>query len=385
MSVTIGVDASNIRGGGGLTYLENLLRGYVPDHGLAPRIVVWASGATLSRLPTEPWLDKCHQPMLEGTLASRALWQRLYLDSCASGCDLLFVPGGTYVGSKRPYVAMSHNLLPFEQRERARYGVSPTRVRLELLRILQSKTLRDADGVIFLTDAAKQAIEAEVGLLPPRQRVVPHGIDESFVLSPRRQAPLSSYSSERPFRWLYVSIVDVYKHQWNVVAAVRRLRDEGIPVSLDLVGPAYPPALRRLDKAVSEYDPAGAFVRYHGRVVGTELVRMYKDADALVFASTCENMPIILMEGMAAGLPIVSGDRPVMREVLRNGGEYCNPENIADIARAMRTLVESAERRQTLANRAFELTRAYSWRATSQATFSFLCEVAQSRCPKRSK
>ena len=40
----------------------------------------------------------------------------------------------------------------------------------------------------------------------------------------------------------YTSIVDVYKHQWNVAEAVLRLRREGMPVTLDLVGPAYPPA-----------------------------------------------------------------------------------------------------------------------------------------------
>jgi glycosyltransferase involved in cell wall biosynthesis len=272
---------------------------------------------------------------------------------------------------------MSHNLLPFERREGARYGVSPTRIRLELLRRLQSRTLRRADGVIFLTEAAKQSIETVVGVLPQQQRVVPHGVDDVFVLPPRNQAPYSSFSSERPFRWLYVSIVDVYKHQWNVVAAVRRLRDKGIPVTLDLVGPAYPPALSRLSRALKEHDPAGAFVRYHGRLVGEDLVRMYKETDALVFASTCENMPIILMEGMAAGLPIVSGDRPVMREVLRDGGEYCDPESVDDLARAMKALTESAEHRRTLANRAFALSRTYSWKSTAHSTFSFLHEIAR--------
>jgi len=376
--LTIGIDASNLRAGGGLTYLANLLDSDAPKEAGIHQVIVWGGRRTLERLPQRAWLTLAHEEALDGSLASRALWQHR-LDRVAMACDVLFVPGGRYLGNFRPFVTMSHNLLPFDANERRRFGLSAARFRLELLRVLQTKTFQRATGVIFLTESARIKAEESTGLLPGRCTTIPHGVDSRFRLVPRQQCPLSAFSESRPFRWLYVSIVNLYKHQWNVVAAVAQLRAAGLPVTLDLVGPAFPPALQKLRGAMDTYDPSSNFVRYIGPVAHPDLAAMYHQADALVFASTCENMPIILLEGMAAGLPIVSGNRPVMREVLRDGGEYCNPESSQDLARAMERVTRSRELRHALASRAFSLSEAYDWRRSALATFQFLAGAAVHR------
>ena len=96
----------------------------------------------------------------------------------------------------------------------------------------------------------------------------------------------------------------MYKHQWHVAEAVANLRRAGVPVVLeDLLGPAYPAALRRLQKALKRVDPHGDCITYHGPKSYSGLHTWYHQADAFVFASSCENMPNILLEAMAAGLP----------------------------------------------------------------------------------
>jgi len=50
---------------------------------------------------------------------------------------------------------MHRNMLPFEWRELRRYGLSTTALRLLLLRLQQGRSLRRADGVIFLTRHAE--------------------------------------------------------------------------------------------------------------------------------------------------------------------------------------------------------------------------------------
>jgi len=43
--------------------------------------------------------------------------------ACKEGCDLLFVPGGSYVGNYHPMVVtMNQNLLPFVKTELQRFG-----------------------------------------------------------------------------------------------------------------------------------------------------------------------------------------------------------------------------------------------------------------------
>ncbi|MDH7599861.1 MAG: C1 family peptidase, partial [Sedimentisphaerales bacterium] len=167
-----------------------------------------------------------------------------------------FCPGGLAPTGFRPIVVMCRNLLPFEWREMSRYGMSWQFLRLLFLRRAQAETLRRADGVIFLTRYAQDAVLAVTGPIAGKTSVIPHGINECFFCQPRLQRPVSRDGSS--LRIVYVSIVDVYKHQWHVAEAVVRLRREGLPVELEVTGPAYPPALRRLEATMRRHDPAGS-------------------------------------------------------------------------------------------------------------------------------
>ena len=187
---------------------------------------------------------------------------------------------------------------------------------------------------------------------------------------------MTECSSEDPFRWLYVSIVTPYKHQWHVAEAIAALRAKGLPVRLDLIGPSTPKALQLLHKALTRLDPAGEFIRYEGAVPYDQLATRYHRADAFAFASSCETFGQILLEAMSAGLPIACSDRSAMPEILEDAGLYFDPERPDSIADAMRTLTESATLRAGLAAAAYERSLTYSWERCAQ-TFTFLALVAQ--------
>lgn len=378
--IRIGIDASNARAGGGLTYLSELLTAASPASFGVAGVTVWAGRNTLRVLPHRPWLTAAHDALLDGGLPQRLYWQYAMLDRAAAAqCDMLFIPGGTYFGSALPYVTMSQNLLPFDGKELARFGASWSGLRLRTLAVTQKRTLRCAQGVIFLTEAASDTVQASIGALECPTTIIPHGISPTFSHEPRPQLPLSRFSTSRPFRWLYVSIVHHYKHQWNVVQAAAEVRARGLPIHLDLVGPAYRPALLRLERAIEQHDPKGEFVKYHGPVAYGALPSLYQAADAFVFASTCENMPIILLESMGAGLPVLCSERAVMREVLADAGLYIDPEDVSSIAAGMSQLMSDPALRNRLAQRAFTLASRYRWEQTAAETFSFLARICRSQ------
>lgn len=62
------------------------------------------------------------------------------------------------------------------------------------------------------------------------------------------QKDMGSYSFKHTFPDLYVSIVDVYKHQRHVAEALANLREKGFPVQLDLIGSVYPPDLKQMGR-----------------------------------------------------------------------------------------------------------------------------------------
>jgi glycosyltransferase involved in cell wall biosynthesis len=372
----VGVDASNLGPGGSMTHLTNLLAVARPaEHGIE-RIVVWGGSAKLERLPERPWLDKRAIPALDGGLPQRLLWQRFRLPELArEACDVLFVPGGNArPGGFHPLVTMSRNMLPFEWRELRRYGLSWMTLRLLLLRFGQARTFARADGLIFLTEYARDAVETAVRL-PPRVTVIPHGVEDRFRMAPRPQRPLSACTPERPLRALYVSIVDVYKHQWHVAKAVHALRAEGLPLAIDFVGPAYAPALARLRGTLRALDPEERHLRYLGPVPFDKLHELHRQADVFVFASSCENMPNILLEGMAGGLAIACARRGPMPEVLGEAGLYFDPERPEEIASALRTLAEDDALRARLAAAASEAARRFSWQRCARETLSFVAAV----------
>jgi glycosyltransferase involved in cell wall biosynthesis len=247
----------------------------------------------------------------------------------------------------------------------------------------QSATFRDAQGVIFLTEYARTTVRAKLGELRAPAVTIPHGVEVRFRIAPREQKRITSYSPAEPFRLLYLSTVDVYKHQWRVAEAVAKLR-ERFPVTLDLVGSAYLPALNTLWVTMGRLDPQeSGWMRYQGEVPYARLHDVYGQADAFVFASTCENLPNILLEAMAAGLPIASSNRGPMPEVLGDAGIYFDPEITDDIASTLELLVGDHELRARISVAAHRRAQDFSWERCARETFAFLATVAQNAEAKK--
>ncbi len=376
----LGIDASNICDGGGLTHLVELLHAAKPvTHGFE-KIYVWAPSATLAQIKEKPWIMKRSDPLLEQHYLQRAFWQRKRLSQLLKfeKCDLLFVPGGSFATDFRPVVTMNQNLLPFEWRELLRFGLSRQTLRLMLLRFSQSRSLHHANGSVFLTKYAMATVLKVTGEVSGATTVVPHGVDTRFANPPRKPKPLESYCKQKPFQLLYVSNVNVYKHQWEVAGAVANLRMRGYPVALDLIGAAFPPSLKRLQGVMTKADREGDFIRYLGSRPHDELPARYASADACVFASSCENLPNILLEGMASGLPIACSDRGPMPELLGDAAVYFNPELQSSIEEALERLLNSPELRYSLAKKTYQLSQKYTWDKCADQTFDFLSQCIRS-------
>ena len=357
--------------------VEVLRAAQPPMHGVE-RIVIWGGTRILNALDNRPWLVKRNPQALDQNLLRRILWQHYRLSQAArdEGCHVLFVPGGSYAGNFHPVVTMSQNLLPFEMPELRRYGWTFFALKLLLLRWTQSRSFKKTDGVIFLTEYARHVVLGVTGKPRGQPRVIPHGVNPRFCRAPKIQRSISEYDDAHPYRILYVSIIDFYKHQCCVIEAVSALRKQGMPVVLDLVGPAFPPALQRLNTTLDRLDVTRKWVNYHGAIEFDALHHHYAQADLGIFASSCENMPNILLETMASGLPIACSDRGPMPEMLGAAGVYFDPEKSLDIARALRELIDSPKLRTVLADLAYKCAKKYSWRACTEETLNFLIGVA---------
>ena len=174
----IGIDASNIRAGGGVNHLYNLLKFAEPEKYGIKKIIVWGGKNPLESLPKNAWLDLLEIPTLNKSLYKRLLWQQTTLGKLAhEHCDILFVPGGRYLGSFSPYVTMFQNMQIFESKERLREGFSKEWLRLSLLKWLQSCTFQEASGLICLSEDSHKYLTQHHSFVIDQTQVqlIPHG------------------------------------------------------------------------------------------------------------------------------------------------------------------------------------------------------------------
>lgn len=371
----IGIDATNISSGGGLTHLRELLLAADSAIG-SDKVIIWSSHHTLKQLPERDWLIKKSDTFLNKGLLFRGIWKLVFFDRILrdSQCDVLFAPGGNYTGSFSPFVSMSQNMLPFEKKERDRFKPSLTHVRYLILNVLQTRSFRRAAGVVYLTQYAKDVITQQKGLADTASAIIPHGVNQQFY-----RAETATEPDVKVFSWLYVSIINFYKHQDVLVKAACELFEEGYDIKLNLVGPYNPKAYIQFQDQLSECDPESKVVNYLGAIEYSKLPAVYHEASAFVFPSSCENLPNILLEAMASELPIASSNCGPMPEVLQDAGVYFNPESVAEVAAAMKTIMDDKEYSSTLASNAKVLSRNYTWGRCADETLQFLRERGQKR------
>lgn len=348
-------------------------------------VVLWGSARTLARVSDRDWLIKVHEPALDRGLLSRAIWHRYVQKRRArkAGCDIVFVPGGTASSGFSPVVTMSRNMLPFQWQENKRFGLSLMAVKLLLLRWIQLRSFRKADGLIFLTNYARTAISNIAGGEFKNVSTIPHGINSRFFVPPASRHR-REFTETNPCRIIYVSTIDPYKHQWNVVEAVGRLHAEGVPVVLELIG-ARARGGGRLEATLKAVDPGGTFITYHGELPYESIEQQYAEADIGVFASTCENMPNILLEGMAAGLPMACSNAGPMPEVMGDAGVYFDALNPDSITHALHELITAPGLRHYYSMAALERAKKYTWERSANLTFDFLRTIvrdSETRIPK---
>lgn len=106
----------------------------------------------------------------------------------------------------------------------------------------------------------------------------------------------------QPLRLIHVASLNRVKDPFGLLEAMRRLADEGVDFSLDMIGSDT------LGGAVQSHCHALGLddrVHFHPFMPNSELRKQFDTADLLVMSSVHEGAPIALLEAAAAGVPTV--------------------------------------------------------------------------------
>jgi colanic acid/amylovoran biosynthesis glycosyltransferase len=171
-------------------------------------------------------------------------------------------------------------------------------------------------------------------------------------------------------RLLFVGRLSAVKGVLVLLHAMARLRRRFTDVVLTLVGDG--PDRGRIERTVEALE-----LKEHVALLGyrsTEEVReLLVHADVFVLPSFAEGVPVVLMEAMASGVPVVASRIAGIPELVEDGvsGVLVPPANSDALARAITRLLEDPSLRRRLAERG---------RAVVEREFDIRREVAKMAC-----
>jgi glycosyltransferase involved in cell wall biosynthesis len=378
---TLVIDAINIRKGGGVTHLQNILREADYSNFKFKKIIIYGSSDLLRQLNvSNDCIITINYPFFDRSSLYLFIWQlfKFKKELKKHEAKVVFVPGGTFLYFHDSVVTMSRNMLPIELSEAWRYGISFTFFRLVALRLFTIFSFYRSAGFIFLNESAFEKFKS-IGLYKSLTansnwfNIIPHGIEDRIQKVNSGDSKCFNFGHIRSMKVIYVSIIDVYKHQDIVCEAFDKLIKLGFNLELELVGPEYTPALNKLNRKLSLMSKKTLDrITYHGNLGIDEQMNLYNSCDLILFGSTCENLPNILLEGMRTGLPIVCSNYNPMPEILGEGAVYFDPTLEESIISAIRKVYTSSELRATISKESYSRSLAYSWKKCALQTFNYL-------------
>jgi glycosyltransferase-like protein len=236
----------------------------------------------------------------------------------------------------------------------------------------QRAAIVEPDRVLVVSEQWRRILRDEYGRAAD---VVPNGIDPSRFPppSPQVRAALRDRIGARDrFVFLAVGGVEPRKGSVHAFRALARLRREGIDAVLAVVGGhSFQDYTAYRDAALALLPDLGLRLGTDVVLLGTvseaELGGWYHAADALAFPSEKEGWGLVVLEAMAAGLPVVASDLPVFREYLVDGETALLPPVADDVAlaRAMRALAVDGPLRERLRAGGLALVPRFSWAASA--------------------
>lgn len=194
-------------------------------------------------------------------------------------------------------------------------------------------------------------LQASAGQHAEKMRVIRCGVDLS------RFTPNGWRTAIQPMRILCVGTLHEVKGQQVLIEACSLLKQRAarsirpVPFTCHFVGDG--PDMAMLTQKVAEAG-LNEQVFFHGRLDQSEVVEQLHRADVLVTPSVPsadgrrEGLPVVIVEAMACGLPVISSRLSGIPEIVLDGvnGFLTEPGDAAAIARAVETLANDPDLRR---------------------------------------
>lgn len=145
-------------------------------------------------------------------------------------------------------------------------------------------------------------------------------------------------------------------------------KEAGKPLPLVMAGdssflPSYGERLRSMS--------GGSAVKFPGYIYGARLASLFRNAALFVLPSDLEGLPIVLLEAVGYGVPVLASDIPPNREVMGGLGKTFVAGDVGDLRDTLLQCLAAAKELKKEAGRtASHIASDYDWDVVTQQTIS---------------
>lgn len=125
--------------------------------------------------------------------------------------------------------------------------------------------------------------------------------------------------------------------------------------------------LSRIKKAAHEYNLVTTFEDLP-ILTDEELPILYSSARALVYTTLYEGFGLPILESMACGTPVITSNISSMPEIAGNSAKLVNPENVEEIRKAVREVLNDKELGKELSLKGLKRAKDFSWKKAADET-----------------
>jgi glycosyltransferase involved in cell wall biosynthesis len=237
---------------------------------------------------------------------------------------------------------------------------------------LTEKGIRKADVVMAVSKKTKEDLIGKMKI-PENTISVNHiDVDEIFkdeISGSKGLETLAKYNLNPGYIFAGGGM-EIRKNIEGVVKAYKYLLDQNekekfipkIP-TLVIYGKLLPelaPLTTDAEKLINELNIKNE-VKLLGLVPQNDMPALFKNALMFVYPSLYEGFGIPPLEAMNLGVPVILSDRSSLPEVGGENALYCHPEDISDIASAMKKIMLDEGLHKTLSNLSKERANQFSW------------------------
>lgn len=281
------------------------------------------------------------------------IWEQAVLPLRAGG-RLLWSPSATGPLLYPHQVVTVHDTAFFDVPE----YFAPSFVRL--YQTLVPRLVRSVAKAVTVSEFSRQQMAKHMGLSSERIEVIPNGVAAHFT--PSTSAALSATRAVLDLPQRYILVQATSDKRKNLARTLEAWR---------AVAPALPQDLHlvisgNLSRAhvfgdASGINMQGPRIRVIGYVPEEHMGPLMAGAEMFLFASLYEGFGLPVLEAMAAGTPVITGNTTALPEVAGDAALMVDARSSNAIGGAILDMVERPLLAQTLKMRGFQRTRHFTW------------------------